>query len=349
MVARVLDVALTIMMLILRIDFALILAKNVVVNGALNLALGAAARAQYPWLKDKAPSRSYAFTRDIKFLIVQSIASVVVYNTSYLFLTHYMNLNEVTRYSNYVIIINLLSGIATIFAKAVSSGIGDLIAREDKEGALKIQEELGSFLAFFAATSALTFISVSPSFIELWVGPGFQVTDDKLLFIAGLYYYSVVRTYVITTLNSAGKFKDVTLSPVLESAINLALAFILVPRFGLLGILIGNAIGHAASNFLFYPMICYKKIFMQSSLVFYKKFFMRFVPFACFAALIIFTKSSSISRPEAPSLGSWILAAGLRYLVISAVFAAAYWLFSEDFRSLLVRMHGYLQTKIGKA
>jgi O-antigen/teichoic acid export membrane protein len=346
---QILDLGCTIAMLVLRLDFAFILVKTIVVNASINLAMGAAARRRYSWLAEKANSRSYGFTREIKFLIAQNLASVVVYNTAYIFLSHYLDLNEVTRYSNYVIIINFLSNLAAIFSKAASSGLGELLARKDLGAASRIQEELGAFLAFFASTTALTFLSVSPSFIDLWVGKGFRLGDDKLLAIAGLYYYAVARTYVITALNSAGKFREVTLSPIIESAVNLALSFALVPRIGLMGLLIGNAAGHLASSFIFYPLVCYKRIYGRSPLSFYAKFFARLAPVLACAALIIAFGSSPWARPEAVSIFAWVLGAALRFAVLVLGFGALYWAFSKDFRSLADRGALYLRGKLARA
>lgn len=220
----------------------------------------------YPWLicntkKGKRYLYNYPeIVKNTKQIFVHKVASVILMNTSSIFIYSFVSLTTVTYYMNYHIIVQKVDALIAQLLNSTSAGIGNLIAEGDKKKIMMIFEELLAVRYFIVGICSLTIYFVINSFINLWLGNSYILSDWIVGFILLTFFLKQTGEITDQFLRAYGLFYDVW-APLTEAGINIVISIIGGILWGLKGVLLGPIISMIFIVHIWKPYFLYTKGF----------------------------------------------------------------------------------------
>lgn len=220
----------------------------------------------YPWLacnikEGKKYLRYYPeIMKNTKQIFVHKVASVILMNTSSIFIYSFVSLTTVTYYMNYNIIIQKIDILIAQLLNSTSAGIGNLIAEGDKKKIMAIFEELLAVRYFIAGILSLTIYFVINSFINLWLGNSYILSDWVVGLILLTFFLKQTGEITDQFLRAYGLFYDIW-APLTEAGINIVISIIGGALWGLKGVLLGPIISMFFIVHIWKPYFLYTKGF----------------------------------------------------------------------------------------
>lgn len=212
-------------------------------------------RRNYPWLNLSVKPQEQAISQKYSALLHQ-MCGLIFNNTDSLLLTLTWGLRYVSVYSVFTMVFSQLGNLVTIWTTSYLFVLGQALQQkfEQFQKEYRIFEML-SFLTTFVLGS-VSAVMITP-FIRLYTD---GVTDvDYLnpwyppLFMV-VFLLTNLRAPAQTAITAAGHFKKTTPQAIAEAVINLLVSLILLPKFGIIGVLIGTivALGYRVNEMFFY-------------------------------------------------------------------------------------------------
>lgn len=265
--------------------------------------------------------------------LAQHIATVIHGSTDITILTIFCNLAEVSVYSVYYMVVSGIQKIVSMFYDSISSGLGDLIAREEKEKLNKIFNMTESIYftligILFSCTLLLIvpFVSVYTKNINdaNYIRPlfGYLIVISELVWAVRLPYSSVSV--------AAGHYKETRNGAVVECIVNIFVSIIFVKEFGIIGVAIGTvtAMFIRTCEFIYHSNIF---VLNRKIIIVIKKIIIMVLEI-----LLIILLWSLIPIRNASSYLSWFINAiimfGITFGVIVGINAIVY---TNDFKEML--------------
>lgn len=249
-------------------NYIMYLIIQVICSFLVNLSIARKANNLYPYIKNKKDIELDNKTKEeifkhVKAMMSHKIGSVVVNGTDNILISSFVGVYWVGLYSNYVMIINMINGFINQIFLAITSSIGNLNAKGDKEKSYKVYKKV-NFMNFwiYGFSSICLFILLNP-FVKLWVGEKFVLSKNITLIIVANFFISGMRQTNIAYKSTLGLFWNDRYKPLVESAINIIVSVILLKRFGLVGVLLGTFISTIATSFWIEPYVLFKHGFKQ--------------------------------------------------------------------------------------
>ncbi len=247
-------------------------------------------------------------------------------NTAIIALTVFTNTLLVSVYSVYNIVINGMRRLVSACTANIESVLGRLYASEDKT---KFYEMYSIFEYCTFLLSNLLYICCAClfcSFINVYTA---GLTDIEYVYplfailLSAAEFFSSIKTPYQFVIRIAGHFKQTKWISFMEAAINLCLSLILVHRFQLIGVAIGNIAA------MLWRTVAYA--------VYTKKYIINTLPMRFFKHLLLSVLTCSlvavavklINLPYANSYWQWILQAFLMALVIAVCILIVNLIFSR--------------------
>lgn len=174
-------------------------------------------------------------------------------------------------YYPYTLITNGLMSVTDQFFNAILTSFGNLLVKATKSEVYNIYKKI-FFLnhIIYSFFSASLFCLIAP-FICLWMGNEFLFPMSTLVLITANFYTFGMRKSITMVKNSAGLYRPDRYFALIEAAINIGLAMVLVGDFGLNGVLIANIVSSLCIPFWTQPYVVYKNVFNRSVVDYYKK------------------------------------------------------------------------------
>ncbi len=268
---------LQIFILITTHNYMLYLAVGIVTNFTGNYIQAKYADKKYPFLVKYKSERIDKIERQSIFkrvqgMVMHKVGGVVLNGTSNMIISKFVGLVAVGLYSNYAMIINLVKTYVSFFSRAMSSSVGNLIAKENKEKSHDVFN--ASFLMYFwiYAICFIAFWVIFTPFIKLWIGEKFLLGNITLFLIILNFFCSGLQECANTFTNATGLFWETRHKPILECIINLGVSIILAEKISISGVFMGALISFVCT-FWINPVVIYKKQFNRSSFIYFMRFF----------------------------------------------------------------------------
>lgn len=260
---KVLDIILQFYLLTYGYSLYIILIKEILVIIITNEIVRFKAKKEYKWLNLNSSKRDYSCLKNTKYLVIHSLCSAVVYNTDYILLGKYKSLSDITKYSNYLLLINFILSIPLRGINALGASIGNLIIENNLKKLKQVFIEL-FIVTFYIGSigSVVTYYTIS-DFITLWLGKDFILSRVSVVMLTVIFIHSLTRQPVGILVNSSGLFRETRKSVIIEMVLNLLISLYLVRKYGVEGVIFGTLLAHLLSNFWYYPMICYKYVLKE--------------------------------------------------------------------------------------
>jgi hypothetical protein len=110
------------------------------------------------------------------------------------------------------------------------------------------------------------------SFVKVWIGEQFILPLGVLIALAINLYLNLFRSALGSFKEAAAIFHEDRFVPIVESAVNIIAAIILLHFFGLAGVFLGTICSNFVLHLFSYPRFVYTKLFKRSYAEYYKEF-----------------------------------------------------------------------------
>lgn len=324
------------------------IALEVVMAVVASVVLNRTLKKEYPWLcpmieKGKRLQREYpSIIRKTKQVFFHKIGGFVLYQSSPLVIYAYASLTLVAIYGNYMLIVTAVTSLMNALLNGLNAGVGNLVAEGDKKKIKSIFWQLTTLRMWLASIVCFGIYMLGHSFISLWVGKEYVMSQSAFLVLLVITFIQLSRTNELF-LNAYGLFQDVW-APVTEATLNLGLSVLLGYHYGLTGILCGVLLSLLTVICIWKPYFLYWKGFKESIWeyvsLYLKKIFLLLLAF--FAA---FSFCSYVIDLPADTYWQWSVYAVCTVLSYSFVSLCIFYLFDISLRSVVKR---FLQMAVAK-
>lgn len=285
-VFAILQTCLQILCLVLFKSYILYLIVAVVCTALSNFSITRKANKEYPYLKEPVEGTLDSETKgeikkNVLAMMCHKISGVIVYSSDNLIISKFIGLVEVGLYSNYYMIMNVVTTMfGQIFNAIVASvaNLNVLVSTELKRDKFKAIY----FINFWITTVCTTcFYVLYNMCIQLWLGKDY-LFDNLTVTVLVIYFFNQSMRHTVGVFkNSAGLYWNDRFKPLFESLINLVASIILLKYFGVAGVFMGTVVSLMTTSFWVEPYIVYKHVLKE-------KFGKFLITYAVYSAICIF-------------------------------------------------------------
>lgn len=218
----------------------------------------------YPYLKDNQENLSKEEKKSLlKYVMAQmshKVGGIVVNGTDNVLTTSLVTsgLRVVGLYSNYLLIINTIKSIITMFFTSLTASVGNLNAENDEKKSKEVFDRIFFVnMCLYGITTSCIF-NLANDFICLWIGEDYLFSGNVLVVIIVNYYITGMRQTCQTYNTTLGLFWNDRFKPWIEATINLIASIALIHCWGFMGVLLGTLISTITTSFWVEPYILYK-------------------------------------------------------------------------------------------
>jgi len=268
-----------------------------------NLQLSNMARRRYPRVFEHQENDSRliidkstlsSIKKNVVGAVSSKIGEIAVYGTDNMLLSIFIGLASVAQYSNYMLIVQSVSG---LFSQVLSSLVGS-IGNLHVEATVSRQKIVLYRIIYLNALINL-FVSVGlafafRSFISIWAGQNYLLSNLITIGIVVNYSVNQSRFGIQNFISGMGLYWSLRWKSIIEAIVNfvLSLAFILVGHMGILGVVAGTIGSNLIINLLWEPYIVFHDGFHESMRYYLVKYLEYEIPiiFVVFGLVFLSTK-----------------------------------------------------------
>lgn len=296
----------------------------------------------YPWLKSEVSQGRILFKKYpevmkyTKQLFVHKLGSFFQYQTAPFLIYAFVSLQTVTYYGNYMIIIDKIGLLLNNFLGSIGAGVGNLIAEGNQTKIFRVFWELIAVRFFMVGSIVYAIYSMITSFITLWLGEKYLLSDFTLILILMIFFVNQIRNIIDHFLNGYGLFYDIW-SPLAESAIYLICAIIGGYYIGLNGILLGNLISLLLIICIWKPFFLFTRGFNLSVRVYWINIFKYLLIWLSNMCIIKLLSIKYIHINSSENFYNWILYSIMTILMFLVAYFLLLFLFTRGMRDFVKR------------
>lgn len=303
MITSIVTTLLQILSLYLFKNYTIYLVIGVITNIIQYLYISYYVNKMYPYLKDKnvkalTKEENTKIKVDIKSLLAHKIGSYFVDSTDNIIISKYLGLTVVGLYSNYYLLISMISKFITSIFSSLSSSIGNLYVESTTQKKYEVYKTYNfiGFSLFFIST--ICFLNLFNPFIEtIWLDSKYVFSFSSVIIICLNYYTNGVMHTNDVINSSAGLYTKDKYIPLIQSIINIIFSIILVKYYGLSGVFMGTIISCILPTIV-KPIIIYNNIFKMSSKIYFINYFKQILLLIIGSAITVYlTSIINISNP----------------------------------------------------
>ena len=221
---------------------------NVVCAAATNIVISVICDKKYPFVKKYKKEKltkedSESIKKSIVSLMYQKIGAKLVMGTDNLMIS-YTKLTLMGIYSNYSMVVSIVSRLVYNVLISVMGSIGNLMIQKDKELKYKVYEEFVFVTFAFYFLISIGFAACLERFIELWAGSDWVLSPLVTFVVILNFFLTGMRQPNVIIIEVAGLFNQLRLKAVGEVLVNLvvSLLFLIVFDLGIYGVLFGTTV-----------------------------------------------------------------------------------------------------------
>lgn len=212
-----------------------------------------------------------AIYQNILALVGHKIGGVVIGSVSNIIVSSYLGLVAVGIYGNYYYVVNALIAIVAVFHSAITPSIGNSLVTESLEKNRRDFSKITFLNVWLVGWMAITMMCLYQHFMYLWVGEALMLPLSSAILFVALFYLWKFKDIVPTFKDAAGLWKADFLKPYAVIAASLLLCFLLTPRIGVNGTLIGLIAGVFAVSMPWETHVFFKRYLGKGELKYYLK------------------------------------------------------------------------------
>lgn len=227
---------------------------------------------RFPYIKQKC-SLSKAERNDIfsnlGSVFLYKVSSVLMNSTDNIIISKMIGTVFVGYYSNYLTVVNMISGYVSMIFSSLTASIGNLIVKESNEKQYKVFKEVQVISAWFCVVIAACVYALIDEFIVIWLGNDF-ILDNLAVIAIGINFFLVcILNPIWIFREAAGIYRKTKYIMVICAILNIVLSIVLGGFLGLSGVLFASAISKLLTYIWYEPIILFRDFFKKNSVGFF--------------------------------------------------------------------------------
>ncbi|KIL35402.1 sugar translocase [Cohnella kolymensis] len=288
----------------------------------------------YPYLAADSDARltkseRKSFFENLYAQTLYKISAVVIIGTDNIVISMFVGLTWVGIYSNYLLIIGMVSTLVSYLFHSITASVGNLIVNESTEKKHFIFRALHFANFWIYGFCAVSLWTLMNPFITIWLGKQY-LFDLFVVFAIVLNFFTAGMQDAPTIFReTTGLFKKGKYRPIIAAAINIVASILLAREIGVAGVLLGTVISRLCTYFWYDPYVVYKYAFHKKA----KSYFLRYIWLASVVFAAAYISSGLGSMVHTNPLSDFLIRGFLCLTVPNVIF---FLLFrrSEEFRYL---------------
>jgi O-antigen/teichoic acid export membrane protein len=209
---------------------------------------------------------------NVKAAFFTKIGGVLVNGTDNIFISSFVGLALLGKYSNYVMLFGLISSFLMIIFANIKSSVAHFIINENLEKQREIFHTI-NFLNFlcFGLSSLFIYFCIN-DFITLWIGNNYVLPSFIPLMLAVNFFMVGMQNGFWTFKGAYGFFRHGKYMVLGTAGINLVLSYFMGKEYGIAGIITATAIARLLTNFWYDPYIVLRKGLKQNPVQYLYRF-----------------------------------------------------------------------------
>jgi O-antigen/teichoic acid export membrane protein len=186
------------------------------------------------------------FLKNIPYSLLIKFGGFIYFFMDSLIINHFLGLTIIGILSNYQLIITSVKAFLGSFNSALMPSLGNfLLGTENKDNVVTLFKKINFLFIFLGSSLSIGFALLINPFIDLWLGPGYTLSNINVFLIAIVFFYDQISTSLWHFLNSAGKFKNESFSSTIASIIKFITSIALVNFIGISGIFLSTILSNS--------------------------------------------------------------------------------------------------------
>lgn len=289
-------------------------------------------------------------TQNVKAMFMHRIGSVLVNTADSIIISAFIGVIILGKYSNYIVVMNAMMGVITLFFSPLTSVIGHLCVEEDKEKVKKYFNFFHTFNFVLGIIFFLGYYAVINNVVNIcFSSAGKELELDKSIsFIITLnYFIQFMRQSALLFRDATGTFYNDRWKPIFEGILNVALSISFVYLFSLfgadfavVGVIVATIITNLTICHIVEPHVLYKYALKAKTTKYYLR---NYLYIALFAVALVTLHFSLQSYPN-----EWkeFFVNGCIAVAIAIVPSIVVILIDKDFRHHIVDVGKKIKNKL---
>jgi O-antigen/teichoic acid export membrane protein len=218
------------------------------------------AKKEFPWLNIWSKQKNYAILNTSKYVFIEKMLIVVLFQTDIILITYFLGVEHVAGYSIYAVFFFYIKEMMLIGTNNLTNGAGEMYQKNEIENIVLLWKDALSIVFFASSQLCVAIFFLFPHFFKLWINPELLLDTDILFFcVINLFY--ILTVHVTTAIvGSKNIYKERMKGSLVEVILNIGFSCFLIPRYGILGAVVGTTIGHYCVNAWFIPYLFLKSV-----------------------------------------------------------------------------------------
>lgn len=186
------------------------------------------------------------------------IGGVLVNSTDNIFISAFVGLTLLGKYSNYVMLLGIVGSLLSLVFNNIQASIANFVVTESLERKREMFKILNfmNFLGF--GIVSLGFYFCANDFIRIWVGGNYLISNYVVFAMIVNFFMMGMQNAFWIYKSAHGLFRYGQYIVLFTGLINIVLSYWLGTEYGIFGILIATAIARLVTNFWYDPFIVLK-------------------------------------------------------------------------------------------
>ena len=211
--------------------------------------------------------------KNVYSMFFHRVGGVVLTSTDSILISLLFGISILGIYSNYLAITTAITSAIFLIINAIRGGLGNLIAKEDKEYVRNTYSVINFGINWIVAFTSICFLCLIQHFIKMWMGEEYMLSES-LAFLMSIYLFiGNGRQFNYTFKESCGLFWQNRYAPLIEVTINLFVSLLLGKLIGVEGVIIGTIVSCLFVPFWVDRLMVYRHYFKSGLLKYWYNYF----------------------------------------------------------------------------
>ena len=263
-ITNLLQYLLQVVILIVFNNYYLFIVVNIFTNILNNIIVAIIAKKKYPdyYCTGEIDQKiKKSIRKRVLGLMIQKICATTRNSFDSIFISSFLGLSILAKYSNYYTIMHSIIGIMSIFSNAILASVGNSIVKESKNKNYRDMCKFNFAYMWISGWCAICLLCLYQPFTTIWLGDDFLLPFSVVILFP-IYFYSLKMGDIRAIYSDAnGLWWENRYRALVESIVNILLNYFLGKIFGLYGIIIATLISLFVINFVYGSRILFKNYF----------------------------------------------------------------------------------------
>lgn len=257
---------LQIVVLCLSRQYVVFLVVPIFTSLASNIVISCIVDKKFPFLRknrhlkmDKTQTRG--MFQNVSSMMLHKVGNTVISSTDNILISSMIGIVYTGLYSNYILIMNMISVLITMCFSAVSASVGDFNAQKTLEERKSLFETMCFLSTWIFGMGAICFACLYQPTIRLWLGESYLLDFGVVLIMSVNFFVNGLTRVPGTFSDVNGLYVKTKFKPIAMAVINLVASVICLRLWGLIGVLIGTLISYLLIGLWVDPYVLYKDVF----------------------------------------------------------------------------------------